>query len=168
MPSTSRLTNDFDSTDKKPTTSLPTLSHPFSISLPHTPTDDEPSDKHQLPTSIIRGLQCDIDVSMEIPYNICLSLDPFDNYTHRTIQIKGTHPSLGLNLQICITRNIPQITDCIKSTTAMRIARWRTELKHGYIIAINNTPVSTIDDIHQQIQHIREKGMETIDMLIVT
>ena len=50
----------------------------------------------------------------------------------------------------------------------MRIARWRTELKHGYIIAISNTPVSTIDDIHQKIQHIREKGMETIDMLIAT
>ena len=50
----------------------------------------------------------------------------------------------------------------------MRIPRWRTELKYGYIIAINNKPVKTIDEIHQQIQHIRENGMETIDEQIAT
>ena len=103
-----------------------------------------------------------------MPYNICLSLDPFDNYTHKTIQIKGTHPSLGLILQICKNRQIPQIIDCMKSTPAIRIPQWRTELKHGYIIAVNNIPVSTIDDIHQHIQHIREKGTQSVDIQIAT
>ena len=105
---------------------------------------------------------------MEMPYNICLSLDPFDNYTYRTIQVKGTHPSLSLNLHICETRHIPQIIDCIKSTPAIRIPRWRTELKNGYVIAVNNIPVSTIDDIHQQIQHIREKSIQSVDIQIAT
>ena len=52
----------------------------------------------------------------------------------------------------------------MKSTPAIRIPRWRTELKHGYIIAVNNIPVSTIDDIHQHIQHIREKGTQYVDI----
>ena len=154
LPTTLRLTNGFGSTDKHPTTPIPTSSHPSPPSSPNIPTDDESTDKHQLPISTINILQCDLNVSREMPYNIYLSLDPFDNYTHRTIQVKGTHPSLGLNLQICKTRHIPQIINCIKSTPIIRIPRWCTEIKHGYIIAINNTPVSTIDDIHQQIQHI--------------
>ena len=56
----------------------------------------------------------------------------------------------------------------MKSTPAIRIPRWRTELKHGYIIAVNNIPVSTIDDIHQQIQDLREKGTQSVDIQIAT
>ena len=55
-----------------------------------------------------------------------------------------------------------------KSTPVIRIPRWRTELRHGYSIAINNTPVSTINDIHQQIQHIREKGIQSVVVQIAT
>ena len=75
---------------------------------------------------------------MEMPYNISLSLNPFDNYTYSTIQVKDTYPSLGLSLRICKNRNIPQMIIFFKSTPVMRIPRWRKELKHGYIMAINN------------------------------
>ena len=92
-----------------------------------------------------------------MPYNISLSLNPFDNYTHRTIQVKGDHPLLGLSLQSCATRNIPQIVECLKSTPAIRIPRWKTELKNAYIIAVDNNEVRTIDQVKDQIHIARER-----------
>ena len=72
LPTTLRLTNGFGSTDKHPTTPIPTSSHPSSTPSPNIPTDDDPSNKHQLPISTINSLQCDINVLIEMPYNICL------------------------------------------------------------------------------------------------
>ena len=74
--------NGFGSTDNHPTTSIPTSSHPPPTSSPNIPTDDESNDKNQHQTSTINSLKCDLNISMEMPYNICLSLDPYDNYTH--------------------------------------------------------------------------------------
>ena len=103
-----------------------------------------------------------------MPYNISLSLNPFDNYTHRTLQVKGNHPLLGLILQICKTRNITQIIECLKSTPAIRIPRWRTEVKHGYIIAVNNNPVQTIHQVKGEITNARNKALTTVDIQIAT
>ena len=38
-------------------------------------------------------------MSIEIPYNISLSLNEFDNYIDRTLQVKGKHQLLGLSLK---------------------------------------------------------------------
>ena len=146
MPSTSRSTNGFGITDKHPTTPIPTTDYPSSILSSTNHTDDEPCNKGEFNTSIINSIKSDFNVSMEIPYNISLSLNLSDNYTHRTIQVKGIHPSLSLSLQLCKSRNIPQINEYLKNTLTIRIPRWQTELKHSYIIAINNKPVKTIDD----------------------
>ena len=127
LPLTSRSTSGFGSTDARPT--------------------NQPS---QIPT--INKLTSDLNVSIEMPYDINLSLDPFDNYTHRVIQIKGSHPLLGLQLKICKLRNIPQIVECLKGTPAIRIPRWRSEIKNAYIIAVDNQSVQTIDQIQQCIQ----------------
>ena len=95
-------------------------------------------------------------------------MNPFENYTRRTIQIKGDHLLLGFNLGACITRNIPQIVDCAKSAPATPIPQWRTELKNGYIIAVDNNKVTTIDQVKDQMTKIREKGCTEIDIQIAT
>ena len=103
-----------------------------------------------------------------MPYDINLSLDPFDNYTQRTIQIKGSHPLLGLQLKMCKLRNIPQIVECLKGTPVIRIPRWRSEIINASIIAVDNQSVQTIDHIQHCIQQVRQKGYDTIDFKIVT
>ena len=93
-------------------------------------------------------------------------MNPFENYTHRTIQIKGDHLLLGFNLGACTTRNIPQIVDCAKSAPATPIPQWRTELKNGYIIAVDNNKVTTIDQVKDQMTKVRGKGCTKIDIQI--
>ena len=156
--STSRSTNGFDSTDKSSTVSI-------SDSTSSVPTPDKDTD-----TTIhtIHSLKSNLNVSIEMPYQISMSLKPFDNYTHRTLQVKGNHPLLGLSLQICKTRNIPQIIECLKSTPAICMPRWRTELKNGYIIAVNNNPVQTIDQVKYEITNARNKALTTVDIQIAT
>ena len=103
-----------------------------------------------------------------MPYNISLSLNPFDNYTYHTIQVKGDHPLLGLSLQSCATKNIPKIVEYLKSTPAIRIPRWKTELNNAYIVAVNNNEVKTIDEVKNQINIAREKRYKDVDIQIAT
>ena len=91
-----------------------------------------------------------------------MSHNLFDNYTHPTIQVKDKDLLLGLSLRIRKTRNIPQIIKCLKSTPAIRIPRWKTELTHDCIITIDNKSVKTIDQVHYKIQNARNNDLETV------
>ena len=164
LPITSRSDNGFGSTDEQFT--LPTSDSTSSELISSLPNKHDKDEETIIPT--IKSLKSDLNVSIEMPYNISLSLNPFDNYTHRTLQVKGNHPLLGLSLQICKTRNITQIIECLKSTPAIRIPRWRTEVKHGYIIAVNNNPVQTIDQVKYEITNARNKALTTVDIQIAT
>ena len=95
LPLTSRSTSGFGSTDERPT------NQPSQISTKDStlPTNTQHSNE-EIVTPTINKLTSDLNVSIEMPYNINLSLDPFDNYTQRTIQIKNSHPLLGLQLKI--------------------------------------------------------------------
>ena len=73
LPTTSRSVNGFGSTDKHPTTSKLVSSHPSPTSSPNIPIDDESNDKNQLQTSTINSLKCDLNISMEMPYNMFVS-----------------------------------------------------------------------------------------------
>ena len=95
LPLTSRSTSGFGSTDERPTnqpSQLSTIDSTLPINIQNR--------NEQIFTPTIEKLTSDLNVSIEMPYNINLSLDPFDNYTQRTIQIKSSHPLLGLQLKI--------------------------------------------------------------------
>lgn len=96
----------------------------------------------------------DIQVTFEEPYAIHLDNSPYDNHTHRIIDIKknNKHKTLGLILAQCPHRNLPTLQDCEPSTAAMRIPRWRSELKGAYITSVNDTPVATTDEVENLIQ----------------
>ena len=52
-----------------------------------------PFEDDELITFIINSLRNDLNISLEIPYNTSLLLNPFNNCTYRTIQVKG-RPSI--------------------------------------------------------------------------
>ena len=96
LPSTKRSNHGFGSTNDH-------LHSPSEETLQPIPTSDEspttiPFEDDELINPTINSLKNDLNVSIEMPYNISLSLNPFDNYTHRTIQVKGDHPLLSLSL----------------------------------------------------------------------
>ena len=62
------------------------------------------------------------------------------------------------------------LVDCKPGTSAIRIHKWRSELRHAYITHIDNIPVHSLPEINTQLQRIRNDkrpdvkiGFSTID-----
>ena len=47
------------------------------------------------------------------------------------------------------------LVDCKPGTSAIRIHKWRSELRHAYITHIDNIPVHSLPEINTQLQRIR-------------
>lgn len=79
---TSRSTSGFGSTDERPTnppSPLPTINS----STPNINVGSIPDYVEELVTRTINKITSDLNVSIEIPSNIHMSHDLFDNYTQR-------------------------------------------------------------------------------------
>ena len=120
----------------------------------------------QMSQDTITKLTADLHVAFDVPYHIRLSNDPYDNHTSRDIYIKSTDhdPTLGMTIAICPERNLPKLVDCKKGSLSIRIQRWKRELKNGYITTVNNTPVTTIEDITTQIHKARISDPKSIQI----
>ena len=123
-------------------------------------------------TAAAAKLFSDIQTTFERPYNIHLSDDPYDNHTSRMIDIKATDDDAfyGLNIISCPDRNIPMLIDCKPGTSAIRIPKWRSQLRRAYITHINGEQTNSIDDIRSifnkirnQKQHQFKIGFSTIE-----
>jgi hypothetical protein len=53
----------------------------------------------------------------------------------------------GLDIQECEQRTLPKLIGCKPGTSAMRIPRWRSELRNSCITYIDNEQVNNMDDI---------------------
>ena len=118
------------------------------------------------------SLHTDILSTFEPPYDLTLSSDIFDHRTHRIISIRKSEKDalLGMNLLDCPERNLPQLLDCHRGSSSIRIPRWRSELKNGYITHVNDIAVTDIADVKSHISkaiaHHEEEikiGFATID-----
>ena len=85
-------------------------------------------------------------------HDISFSDDPFDNKMDIVIERKGNHPTLGLDLVMCPDREQPRIIGCNKGETVGKIRKWRSTIKDGYVLAVNNEHITTISEIKQYFQ----------------
>ena len=110
------------------------------------------------------NINADLLTTFDMPYDIHLSSNPFDNYTHRDIQIKPKDfdPYLGFILKWCTDRQRPQLLDCRKGSSSIRIPSWRSELRHSFLTSINGIPITSMDMLKTSIQRAREKSHSTI------
>lgn len=101
----------------------------------------------------------DIQTTFERPFDIHLSHDPYDNHTSRTVNIRATDDDkyYGLNISMCTNRNLPQLIDCKPGSSAIRIPKWRSELRLAYITHINGEPTNTMYDIDKIMIKIKNK-----------
>jgi deoxyuridine 5'-triphosphate nucleotidohydrolase len=119
---------------------------------------------HVPQTAAAAKLFADIQTTFEQPFAINLSYDPFDNHTHRNLDIRKTDsdPYLGLVLSLCPDRQLPMLIDCKKGTSAARLQRWRRELRQGYITSINDTHVTSLNEIKEAISKARMNNQSNI------
>ena len=108
-------------------------------------------------TAAAAKLFSDIQTTFESPFDLNLDLSPYDNHTHRYIDIRASdeHPYYGLNIIRCPTRGLPMLVDCKPGTSSMRIPRWRSELRNAYVTYVNDTSVKSMADIDHIFTKIR-------------
>ena len=144
-------------------TTTSTDGHKITTTAAPIPYNDDEID--HIDTPQIRMLTTDI----EPPYQIDLCHDPFDTNMEITIATKGTHPTLGLHL---ITNkdigNRLQLTECIKSTPAARISKWRSTLRGAFLQKVNNIPVHTITDVKHIVKEARASQIDDIPCTFAT
>ena len=114
---------------------------------------------HQLKqqTSLFPALtkNSNMQISMDLPYDIDMSSDPFDSHTHRIIEISGRSPTLGMLIDTCPKRNLPILKTCAAGQPSSQIPNWRMDLRNAYITAVNDNVVKTKQDIINEIQKCR-------------
>ncbi len=99
---------------------------------------------------------------VDVPYNIFLSQDPFDDVITLTVKDFGTHDTMGMILQPCSQRNKPKLVDIQPSQRCSRIKKWRSTIKNGYITQIEEYTISSIEDVKTAIRASRTKHLEHI------
>ena len=101
------------------------------------------------------------------PIEFELSSNPFGNSVDVSILVKGDHPTLGLDIVHNSDNARLTLQSCTASTTAARIPRWRSTLRNGIIIAIEDTPVETIADITTIIASSRASTTKSLRFTII-
>jgi len=102
------------------------------------------------------------DLAQDMPYNIYLSDDPFDDYISITVQDFGSHDTLGMVLQQCPHRQRPQLLDILPSHPMSRVKHWRRNIKRGYCMQIEEYVIYTVDDVKSAIAKCRQKILDQI------
>ena len=105
---------------------FPTLAYPSHQLLPNSMYTQNNQ------TAAAAKLFSNIQLTFEEPYTLNLDTCPYDNYTHRVIDLKRNiaHKNLDLVIQTCTDRNLSKLTDCKPGAPAMHIPRWQCELKN--------------------------------------
>jgi dUTP pyrophosphatase len=94
----------------------------------------------------------------ELPFDIYLSLDSFDSIQQMSISVKGDHPTLGMNLTQCSARNRLRLIDMHPGTPGSRLPKWRSILRNTYLISVQDSPITTLENLHQAIQQAQSLG----------
>lgn len=103
--------------------------------------------KHQPKITVTKVIQA----YFEPITHIYMSNDPYTNITSR----QSDDTTLGLILHQCPIRNLPKLMDCKKGSSAIRIPLWRSQLRNAYITHVNNSSITTIDQITSIIKAVR-------------
>jgi hypothetical protein len=90
------------------------------LTVPITPTHDHP------PSPSVPDL----------PFDLCLSSDPFNYTIQIDIPIKGDHATLGMKLIPCPYHHRLQLIDMLPGTPGARRPKWRSTLCHAYLFIL--------------------------------
>ena len=107
---------------------------------------------------------------------IILSNNPYDNEIDvripaATKRKRTNHPTMGIIMDICPHRGLPILSTIEKSTAAAKIGKWRSTIRNGYILGVNNikipdaitVPSERVDFIKDLIHKAAQNEEEIIE-----
>lgn len=74
------------------------------------------------------------------------------------IDVKGEHPTLGLQLQKCPNSGRMQLQDMAVGTPGIRIPKWRSTLRRAILLTFNNTPITDVGTLRNAVAQARSAG----------
>ena len=113
-------------------------------------------------------LEASMQVSIDMPYDLNMDSDPYNNHTHRVITMTSRSPTLGLKIDTCPKRHLPILKTCMPGQPAAKIPNWRKDLKNAYITQVNDKSVKTKADIIRQIELCRLLKMKDVTIKFST
>jgi len=102
--------------------------------------------------------------TIETQYNIVLASDPCDNILEISISTRGTHSTLGLELDknVDIDSRL-QLMNCFQSTPLAYIIHWILTLPHQVSLAIDCHKIDTIRQITDTIKAARQANKKRVN-----
>jgi len=137
--------------------SLTPTGEPSIDAAPHINPSGDPPDAHQVYLRNIHvATQAILQQDGIITYNIWLSQDPFQSRVSLQLDVKGDHATLGLCCEQTPHGRL-QLLDMIPGTPAIKLPRWRSTLRRALLLTVDNTPVSTVEDLQAAITQARQQ-----------
>ena len=87
--------------------------------------------------------------------------------TH-VVKLKGSHPSLGLVCDDTTYFNQIVLLHCQKGTPAARIKKWRSTLRKSIVYKINDTIITSKNELHQAISTLRSNNTDSVTITFIT
>ena len=116
---------------------------------------------HSITDSILAG-------DGQKPYNIWLSTDPFHNRLTIMIDIKGDHPTLGIQTTPSPFSGRLQIQDMVPGTPAAKIPKWRSTLHRAIMLKFNGKHVHNAPSLATHIQAACSQGLLRAQVEVAT
>ena len=83
------------------------------------------------------------------------------------IPTSGSHPTLGLDLYRHKDNDRIMLRQCLPSTPAAKIRKWRSTLRHATILALDDIVPNSINDITDYIDTCRTKKQQQITITFI-
>ena len=100
--------------------------------------------------------------------NIYLSCDPFGPTTTVTVKLSGVHPTLGFQLDTTKATDRLTLLNCTKGTPSAKLKRWRSTIRNGHLISINDESVTTMHHVEQIIATARQQMKPDLQFTFAT
>ena len=102
----------------------------------------------------------------------CSQLELCSNFSGPTvicdINVRGTHKTLGLNLDDTTYINRVKLLHCERSTPAAKIKKWRSTLRNAIIEKIGDTLVTSKQDVISAIATARKSSTKSLPITFIT
>jgi dUTP pyrophosphatase len=104
------------------------------------------------------------DVPNPLPFEIWMSHDPFDAVIPVQIDLKGHHPTLGMVFETCPIHNRLCLKDIVPSTTAAKIKKWWSTIKHHHLVSVGTQLIRTIEELTSAIKTFMDNNNLSIQL----
>ena len=147
---------------------IPSTIRPTTTVVPYKPAQRKSKRLQSHTNARAAKLEASLQVSIDIPYDLEMTSDPYNNHTYRVININSRSPTLGMKIEQCKIRNMPILKSCMPGLPSAKIPNWRNDLRNSYITRVNGVPVKTKGEIIEQIEVCKLAKLKHVEITFST